>query len=183
MPMLDDDRLITPALLKRFMQEAALDGGNGQHYAFIRRDNGNLVGHNPYSPEIAGHQMMFADDVLKKLNRELHHDGAWVIVFTNPKRPAPGDILYAQGAPAEYGRYVLIWLDEDGDAQVPIEWVENESELLDFADVLTAGLEAIIQQCEAAWAMWHLHMRQVIEPREGETFKRAQGQQAPSRRH
>lgn len=182
MARIDDDTLITAVLLKRFQEEAELESGDGRYYAFLQRSNGELLVHNPYAPEIAGHQAMFAADVLRRLNRELHHDGAWVIVFSHPKEMAAGAAIYAHPS-VEYRRYVLLWLDSDGDVQLPYEWLEGESECLDFADVLAAGLDCICEQCEAAWTMWHLHMRQVIEPREGETFERARGQWPSSLRH
>ena len=183
MPMLDDDTLITPALLRRFIAEARLEAGNGQHYAFVRRSNGNLIAHNPASPEIAGYQTMFAADVLKVLNRELHHDGAWVVVFTHPEPPEPGSAILLTPPGREYARYVLMWLDRDGDVQFSVEWVKNESELLDFAEVLEAGIDSVVEKCEGAWQMWHLHMREVLDPREGETFQRARGQMPSSARH
>lgn len=183
MARIDDDTLITPSLLRRFVAEAELEAGDGRHYAFMQRSNGELLAHNPYSPEIDPHQAMFAADVLKFLNRELHHDGAWVIAFTHPKKPDPGMAIFAQPS-TEYRRYVLLWLDSDGDVQFAVEWIEGESELLDFPEVMAAGLIPIANQCEGAWAMWDLHMRKVIEPRDGiDTFQRARGQRAPSLRH
>jgi len=185
MPMLDDDRLITKALLRRFAAEGEILKGDGRHYAFIRRDNGEITTHNPYSPEIIGEQTMFAVDVLNKLNRELHHNGAWVIVFTDPK-PADmqnGLAVLARSGEAEYSRYVILWLDEDGDVQIPIEWVENECEPRDFAGVLATGLENIIGLCEGGWELWNLHMRKVLEPGQGELYKRARGQLPPSLRN
>lgn len=180
--MLDDDTLITPTLLRRFISEALLEHGDGRHCAFLLRSNGNLVRHNPASPDIVPEQTMFADDVLRRLNRELHHDGAWVIVFTHPNPTPPGWSIFTQPR-TEYRRYVLLWLDADGDVQLPIEWVEGESDLLDFAEVLAAGIDSVLNLCEGAWTMWHLHMREVIDPQPGETFQRARGERAPSARN
>jgi hypothetical protein len=183
MARIDDDTLITPTLLRRFAAESTMEGGNGQHHAFIERSNGVLLDHNPGSPECLGEQLMFAADVLRKLNRELHHDGAWVMVYTHPAEPAEGSVIFVNGGNREYRRFVLLWLDQDGDVQIPIDWVKGESELADFPDCLIAGIEYWMQLCENAWDLWHTHMRQVLEPRQGETFRRARGERASSTRH
>jgi len=182
--MLREADLITPALLRRFEAEAKIDGNNGEFYALIRRDDGDLLSHHPGSPPIIPEQTMWAGDVLKRLNRELHHDGAWVIVFTDPAPQGEGEYaIYRLGMHREYGRYALLWVDEDGDVQFAQEWVRNESELLDWTDVLLAGIESVMDKCEASWNLWNTHMRQVLEPAEGQTFKRARGQRASSARH
>jgi hypothetical protein len=178
MPKIADDVLLTPTLLRRFEAEAVLEGGNGQFYALIRLSNGKLLSHHPGSPPIIAEQSMWADDVLRALNRELHHDGAWVVVFTAPQPLATGTAIFAQPDHVEYGRYVIMWMDADGDVQFSMEWVQNESDLLDFADVLIAGLESTMAKAEACWEAWHMHMRQVLDPQEGQTFKRARGQRA-----
>ena len=184
MPMLRDDLLITKTLLARFAAEGVHMNGDGRQYGFIRRDNGETTTWNPYSPEIIPEQTMFALDVLNKLNRELHHNGAWVMVFTDPKPADTGGLaMLARSGQAEYSRYVIMWLDEDGDVQFPIEWVENECEPHDFAGVLVLGIENIVGLCEGAYELWHLHMRQVLEPKEGELYKRAQGQLPASYRN
>jgi hypothetical protein len=176
--MIADDDLLTPALLRRFEAEAYLEGGNGQHYAFVRLSDGRLLAHHPGSPQIIAEQTMWADDVLHKLNRELHHDGAWVVVFTAPGAAADGCAIFAQPGYIEYARYCLMWVDKDGDVQFSIEWVRNESDLLDFTDVLMAGIESTMAKCEAAWETWVMQ-RKVMDPQQGQTFKRAKGQ-APS---
>jgi len=182
--MLADDDLITTALLRRFQGEAVLGGSDGRFYAIIRRNNGDLVVHHPGSPPLAAEQLMWASDVLKALNRELHHDGAWVVVFTDPAPPGAGDlVIHVNGGYCEYGRYALLWLDDEADVQFALEWVRNESELLDWSDVLLAGLHSLMGKCEAAWEMWNTHMRDVLDPDEDQTFARARGEQPSSTRH
>lgn len=179
---LPDDKMITSDLLRRFKEEGEMEGGTGQHYALIRLSNGNLVKFNPYSPALAPEQMLWADVILTLLNKELHHDGAWVVVFTHPK-PTPAQCVIYNPTHCDYERYGLIWLDADGDSQFTMEWSAGESEMRDFADVLLAGRESTTEKAEAAWQAWHLCMREVLDPQEGQTFKRAQGQAAPSARH
>jgi hypothetical protein len=182
--MLSDDLLVTPALLQRFEGEAHLEGGNGQYFAFVRLRDGRLLGHHPGSPQIIAEQTMWADDVLRALNRDLHHDGAWVVVFTAPQPVASnGSAIYVQPDRVEYGRYAIMWLDEDGDVAFSMEWVQGESDLLDFADVLLAGLPSTMEKAEGCWQLWHTAMREVLAPAEGQTFKRARGQRAASTRH
>lgn len=171
-----DDLLITPDLLRRFQLEASMDSGNGQHYALVRQSNGNLLAHHPGSPPIIAEQVIWAVDVLHALNKELDHDGAWVVVFTHPRLPDLATVIHAQPDHFTYDRYALIWLDEDGDCQFTVEWARGESELLDFADVMLAGLQSTLSKCEAAWELWHHHMRDVLEPKPDELIKKAQGQ-------
>lgn len=175
MPRLSDDILLSKPvltnLLKRFILEAEEEGGQGQHYAVIQPADGSYWEHNPYSPELDGAQTVFARDLLKFLNRELHHDGAWVIVFTHPK---PSETVLTSYA--EYACFALYWIDADGDVQFPIKWTEGEGEMFDFSDVQLAGRESWGNLCEGAWQQWHTLMIDVIDPREGQTYKKAQGQ-------
>ena len=180
---LKDDVLISKTLLRRFEVEAELEGGDGRYYALMRLESGRLCAHHPFAPSAVADQVMWADDMLKLLNRELHHDGAWVIVFTHPEPPAGLSAIDLVPKHWDYRRYVMLWLDEDGDPQCPIEWTKGEGDLYDFTDVLLAGRESTAQKCEAAWQMWNTVMRQALDPAEGQTYQKAKGQLAPSTRH
>jgi hypothetical protein len=180
--MLTEDLVLTPTLLRRFEIESEFEGGNGRHYALIQRNDGSLLSHHPASPSIEPFQAIWAAQVLKLLNRELHHDGAWCVVFTHPKPPSLENI-FQDAKHAQYARYVLLWLDADGDVQIPFEWMEGTCELRTFSDIMIAGPVSTAQKCELAWEIWHDTMIKVLEPREGQTFKRARGERPSSARH
>jgi hypothetical protein len=177
--LFDENKIVTPTLLRRFELEAEGEGGDRRYYGCILLPDGNLIVHHPGSPALAPEQLMWAQDVLRFLNRELHHDGAWVVVFTHPKPASVENPLLAVNLHAEYARYVLLWLDQDGDVQIPIEWMEGDGEagLRDWTDVLLAGMDAVGMAATYAWDAWHRLMVQVIDRKEGrDTFKRAQGE-------
>lgn len=170
MHRLDDETLITPLLLRRFSDEAAHEGGDPDRYhAFLQKADRSFVEHRlalPCDPM----QRVFALDLLRILNQELHHDGAWVILFTNPKPALPF------AGSTEHERFCLIWLDKDGDPAFTLDWLEGESEELDFDDVILSGKESWVDRAEAAWQNWHFLMRQVLEPKPEQLIKKARGQ-------
>jgi len=182
--MIDEETLITPTLLRRFLLEAYCDGGDGRHYAIIRKPDGHVLVHHeqPASPKLALEQLTWAADLLRLLNREIHHDGAWVIVFTHPETPHYESILHSTPTHWKYRRYAILWIDEDGDPQFTQEWSQNDSEMLDFADVVVAGLESTAAKAETAWQLWNTHMRDVLDPAEGQLVKAAKGERRAARR-
>lgn len=169
---ISEDLIVTPTLLQRFAAEAAMDGGDGRHYGMVLRDDGGVRNFDPASPAPAPEQALWAANVLYALNYELHHDGAWVIVFTHPK--------FTDAKHVEYGRYAIIWLDHDGDPHFTMEWEAGTGELRDFADVMLAGINSTLAKAEAAWDLWRIQQRDVIDARPDQLYKRAQGQHAPS---
>lgn len=178
---MDEKHLITTALLRRFQLEGEREGGTGQYYALIRRSNGDLLSHHPGSPRLDPMQMLWAAEVLRMLNRELHHDGAWVVCFTHPRPPV---LAIEVPKHVEYSAYALMWIDGDGDVQFAQEWFAGENAgFQTFADVIGAGIESTVQKCEASWMTWHLHMREVLDPQPHELIKRAQGQRPSATRH
>lgn len=183
MARLPYDKLISITLLRRFELEANAERGGQQYYALMLRDDGDLVAHHPFGPQLDPAQMIWAADVIRRLNKELHHDGAWVVCFTDPLPVLLETVLSAPPKHAEYGRYCLIWLDRDGDPQFTQEWVAGEnSGFLCFADVLLAGIVSTMQKCEVSWGIWR-EAQDVIDATEGQTFKKAQGQRASSAVH
>lgn len=166
----NDDLLLTPMLARRFGDEAIHSGGDGRFWGLRRGTSGREM---PLAngPAACAEQQMFARDMLRALNTHLHHDGSWVIVFTNPPRifDLSANLI---GAGVAYGRWVILWLDPDGDVQFPIE---NQQP---FWQCLQAGPDTWLEQCETGWQTWHQMMRKVLRPTPEQLIKRAQGQQA-----
>jgi hypothetical protein len=184
MPRLPFNQVVSPLLLRRFELEAVAEHNDDRHYALILRDDNDLVSHHPGSPQLDPAQMIWARDVLQALNRELHHDGAWVVCFTDPAPPQGQWHVLDMPTHWEYRRYCLIWLDKDGDPQFTMEWVAGEnSGFLCWADVLLAGLHSTMEKAEGSWQIWKSMMVDVIEPGEGQTFKRAKGETPTSAVH
>jgi hypothetical protein len=175
MTKLDESTLITSDLLRRFELVAKEGNGTTAYYALIRRSNGEILTHHPFGMSADPAQLLWGAEVLAALNTCLDHDGAWVVVFTNPK---PGlSIGSADFKHRQYSRYCLMWMDQDGDVQFDQEWVEGEGErdLMTFPQVIAAGIHSTMEKCEASWQFWANNQR-VLELTEGQTFKRARGQ-------
>lgn len=184
MPSLPEHDVITPTLLRRFRDEGAFEDADGRHCGLILRDGGrDLIKHAPPdSLDPSPEQLLWAGDILRLLNRELHHDGAWVVVFTHVL-PVDAFCILRDVSAANYGRYALIWVDQDADPQFTVEWQAGEGDLRTFVDVMLAGVASTGQKCEMAWEIWQTHMRKVLEPKLGQLFRRAKGERAPSVRH
>ncbi len=167
MHKLDDKIAINPDLLRRFGAEARLDGGDGRYFALMQLNNGNILTHQIVGPKIEIHGHLFAVDLLNMLNRQLHHDGAWSIVFSHyADSPLPGS--------GGYSKFTLLWMDRDGDVGFPVDCDEPLSLAISW------GLLYWVEHCETAWKLWHHAMRNVLAPRANETFKRAQGEKRPT---
>lgn len=180
MPALAFDNLITPALLTRFAAEGVCEDGDGRHYGVIRRDHANLFVHHPNSPPLDSTQLLWAGRILKLLNRELHHDGAWVVAFTHPSKISFESAAHAEARSAYYLRYCLIFVDRDGDPQFTMEWLHGQNtELIDFTAVVLNGIESTAQKCAGAHGMW-LEAKRMLDLKQSETYRRAKGERAPS---
>lgn len=170
------DLLLLPAVKKRILDEAQFEGGEGLYWALLVAADGQqrTLVNPPNLPGPAADQAMFALDMAPALNRHLHHDGAWIVGFTDPvQKPTALDQW------TSFGRFFFLWLDADADPQFTLE---NDDH---FADVLVQGPDYWMGQAEIAWQKWRFAMREVIDPkaRALATFKRAQGQGAPSAKH
>ena len=169
---LDIDTLITPALLRRLEAESQFDnkGVSTPFWAVLEKNvAADYITHAVGGLDPLGPQQMMAFDLVTALNRAQHHDGAWVAMWSHPA-PRPHVLVRED----EYTRLCLMWMDQDGDVQFTLECEGTLEERL---------MKGILhwQECaEKAWDTWFLHMRVILDPQEGETFKRAKGQNAPS---
>jgi len=165
---LDDNTLVTPFLLKRFQAEAEFGGADGAHFAVLQRSNGDILVHNTCGPECGPNGRMLAIDLLNGLNEKLNFGGAWVLVFTHFKPPAGP---FMQG---EYDRFVLMWMDHDGDVQLPVEYEGTAEQAM--AEI---GFDGFMNNCQEAHDAWKI-AHEMLDARPEEKFKRAKGQPRPS---
>ncbi len=162
----NDEYLITPLIRQRLSLEAEDTQGNlTGFWAVLTRLNGETerIADTWQSPDPT--QQMFAADMAQALNKHLRHDGAWIVFFTHPG-PTEAGIL----TESLFRCWHFLWIDEDGDPQFT---VDNEDA---FHVVLGEGPDHWIDQAAFAWSQWKLMMKDVLDPAEGQTFKRAQGQ-------
>lgn len=179
----NDDLLITPTLKARLRLEGEYDDADGSVWCVLQRSNGDKVEVLSQAALQAGHlpplaeQVMFAHDMVGALNRHLHHDGKWIVAFTHPSEHSARVI--GQAGAVYWNRWFFLWVDKDGDPQFTME----NDDL--FVETLTAGPDRWMEEAEQAWQTWKHHMRDVLDvstkaQAEAVTFKRAQGQKAPS---
>lgn len=167
MHKLDDNTLITPLLLRRFRAEAEFDGADGRYVAFMQKSDGGFLGHS-YMCRAGMLERLFAEDMLVALNKHITHDGAWVIIFTHYEQPKPP---MAEGV---FHRFVLLWMDKDGDVKFPLECPTPLHKVME-----TATIDNWIDQCEGAWILWR-HTEDALDVRQGDQYRRALGEKAPS---
>lgn len=172
----DEDFLVLPLNLERYRDEALAGEGLGGYWVCFQRDSGLFVSRmnegNMVAP--APDQQMFAQDLIKLLNREISHGGRWIIEWTHP-----GEFFGAEGLSAveacftrTYERWVMMWMDEDGDIQFSIE---NEEPMW---VIMANGPLQWVEQAEDGWKQWKEIMRDALAPSESQLIHRAQGETA-----
>jgi len=174
----NEDLLLTPAMRQRFDIEAVFEQdadtfiaqqsgivvpmGAGGWWAAVQRTNGEIhrFTNGRLLLDPTADQTIWQLDVLKILNHEIPHDGAWVVGWTHGNT-----------------RAIWLWLDQDGDVQFTVDNEESWE--------TQAGTEMLhwIEQCEQGWSYWFHYMREVLDPNPDTLFKRAQGQKPPSQQH
>jgi hypothetical protein len=165
MHKVEDRAIITPTLLRRFELEAR----SPYHWALIQTRDGKWLKHgHGQTPDAL--QQQVAKDMVGVLNKKLHHDGAWVWLYCDPpaNENRPTALLVDPGV--MYDRFVILWMDQDGDVQFPIEFSRP------FEEYIMEGPDPMIETCEAGWKSWKHFMRDVLAPKPDQMIKRALGE-------
>jgi hypothetical protein len=148
--MIHDDLLLTSTVRRRVHLEA---GGDSAWIA-MRRTNGEIVTRGQLIPTMP--MVIYGRGLVTALNTRIPEGGAWIVGWTHG-----GDRLMA------------LWLDQDGDVRFT---VENDE---DSAVIIAAGIDDMVRQCFDA--IQHLRMSDAaLDRRSDQTYKRAQGEPAPS---
>lgn len=141
--------------------------------AWIERSNGDVLEYakgRSAKPEYK----MFAMDIMKALNHWMPNGGAWIVQWSDPAPyKVEGHVILARPT-VEYRRFVIIWIDVDGDPQFTIEFDD------DFNEALTMGVDPWLERGASAWNQWRMMMHDVLDPSEEQQFKKAQGEKPPS---
>lgn len=153
---MDDDLLLSQTLMKRIAIEAELNApGKNTAAVFLRGGNGQIRVLGSYKPDLA--EKMIADFMVNALNRRIPQGGRWVTAWLGTGT-----------------MFIMIWLDQDGDPQFTVEVEE------DAPGIAAVQFDHWIEQAHDAWCQWELAMRKVLDPKSGQTYKKAQGERPAS---
>lgn len=141
---------------KRLFQEAHFVPGEKPHYWVVVPTNETssiktTVLQNFDCPEgsfnILPHELQqaFARDLREMLQANIHHDGVWIVGWTNP--PSAAEVMRTDDANA-WDRLMAIWLDEDGDPKFSFE-----SEAM-FIEMIQNGPTYYVGLCAQSWEAW-----------------------------
>ena len=107
---------------------------------------------------------------MQRLNRDLAHDGAWIVAWCDvATRPHP--IITGFDLPM-FTRLVTLWKDRDGDVPFTVDCDDNLRDLL-----VPGAIEVLVAQAEEAWQAWvHIEREAGIGPQH--KIMRAKGQKS-----
>lgn len=146
--------LWTSAVLRqRMAQEAAFEDPHKPHYWFVvpqgdtKTDTIILKNFDPSFLHIEPHEMQqeYAKDLRRRLQRQAHFDGIWMVGWTHP--PSSGQAVSLDGDNC-WNRLVMMWLDEDGDPQFPFDTFR------DFVSILQEDPDYYVDLAAKAHAQW-----------------------------
>lgn len=141
------------AIRTRLEQEARFESNHGRadkpHYWIIAPEGDSRRGEVVLSNfeesilDCEPHELQqdFARQIQKSVQKEAHFDGVWLVGWTHP--PAGWDAIRVDGNNC-WGRLIMIWLDEDADAQYTVE------SDIPFIQMVQAGVDNYITQAERA---------------------------------
>lgn len=143
----------SPVLLERMAAEAAFEGAEKPHYWFVvpqgdtKREEIILKNFDENFLHVAPHELQqdFAKKLREMFQKEIGHDGIWMVGWTNP--PSSGQAVAIDGDNC-WGRLVFIWLDEDGDPQYAFDSFRP------FISMLQEGAEYYANLAETAHDAW-----------------------------
>lgn len=177
-----DDLYLTEAMGLRWRLEATPDhveeASDFPWFSWVRGENGDSRSFK--NTKIVPHeeQRALMLDLVRGLNKEIGHDGRWVTGWVHPIL-FPEDvglfILSAVDIEREFRRGIMMWMDVDGDVQFTVEIDEPMREIRQI------DVEHWIEQAEDGHILWR-DMMGILGAGEGQRYKRAQGQAAPSTR-
>lgn len=154
---LPDNIWNSPVIRQRFFQEANFECSHGKpqnpHYWLVAPEAdtkaGDIVLVNFKEDEfnVAPHELQqdFAENLKNVLQKQLHHDGLWVVGWTHP--PASWESVKIDGDNT-WGRLVMIWFDEDADPQYTVE------SDMPFIEMCANGYEYYAGLCAEAHEAW-----------------------------
>lgn len=169
----NEDLLFGVATRERLDMEARMTlelGTPRPHWwAAIMRQDGHVVIETNYPPsEFEGpdiSQQEWAIGNVKFLNREISHDGAWIIAFTHPPENAE---QFKVTPDYNWRRIVKLFMDRDGDIQFSTENMEP------FHIMYSVGPHHYAQQSEEAYQKWKELMRSAMAPKTHQLVNLAQ---------
>lgn len=175
----DEKMLFSKAIRERLDAEAALSADLGTEnetwFAVLVRQDGHIVIERNYDPnnriEVVSvddppvHQILWAESMSRLLNRELHHDGAWLVAFTHP----PGFSEMIRTEPnMEWRRVIKLWMDVDGDVAFTADLIDP------FWQVMQISEHHFAEQSEESWQRWHTIMRGALAPKQSQLINFAE---------
>lgn len=178
--------LDSKAVTNRLHAEATFDcsegdGTKGHFWCLTQVPSDRCVGvrmnFTPSMTDIEPHELQksFAKELLLALNKEVGHDGGWVVGFTHP--PAAWHAFHVDGDNA-WARMFCLWLDADGDPQFTFDTE------LPFVEVYGSGTDGYIQQCSQAYREWEKMLgKQGLKDlgiKDDQLIREAMGQKAPA---
>lgn len=172
----DDELYRSPALAEHLANYALGDGGEGHFWAVVMRTGGELVSirSNPFTAPPDEPQRVFAQDMCRALNAQIHHHGAWIVAWTHPRLDGR---LVLPLTGWRYDRWHFVWLDADGDPQFH---VDNDEP---FAETVGAGMAHWLGQAEEAWQRADMMIHGVLDVQPHQRFMAAKGERRPQPPH
>lgn len=117
-------------------------------------------------------QKIFAEFVCLELNQQLHHDGSWRVVLSEPVRSSYDHMtgLYRSYVPT---KLECQFLDAEGDPQFVVGFEQNIKFLIEW------GLHIVLQHCECGYNEWE-SMMEAISINEAQKYRPHLGEKPTS---